>query len=90
MKESLRWNGRVFVKSDGNEGYGIRNDEGSNPVGRASEKPLKHQRFKGFVRYLTLRRFPILGFSWGLLLRKCEQYFINCDIISLNNRNLTR
>ena len=35
VKESMRWNGRVFVTLDGNEGYGIRIDEGSNPVGRA-------------------------------------------------------
>ena len=37
VKESMRWNGRVFVKGDGNEGYEIRIDDGSNPVGRAGK-----------------------------------------------------
>ena len=36
VKESMRWNGRVFVTLDGNEGYGIRIDEGGIDIWNSS------------------------------------------------------
>ena len=36
VKESMRWNGRVFVTLDGNEEYGIRIDEGGIDIWNSS------------------------------------------------------